>query len=167
LQDGERVVRLPYVEPEHFRVYIDWSYTGKLAVEDDATKADHGMNLANMFILGDVLDDVELRNSAARLLNAQVVAHGFFYPRVVRLIYENTASSSLLRKWTAEAAFLLLDRKYFAKHAVRYPADFMSELAVKALQQLSPIPSNRQERECQELLAHCLEPEGETSETAT
>jgi hypothetical protein len=89
---------------QNSRVYVDWSYPSKLAVEDEATKADHGMNLAKIYILGDVLDDVELPNSAARLLNAQVVAHGFFYPRVVRLIFENTASSSLLRKWTAEAA---------------------------------------------------------------
>jgi hypothetical protein len=105
-------------------------------VEDDATKARHAMNLAKIYILGDVLDNVELRNSTARLLNVQVVAHGFFYPRVVRLINGKTTSSSLLGRWIAEAAFLLLDRKYFAKHAVRYPADFMPELAVKAVQQL-------------------------------
>ena len=167
LKDGERVIRLPGIQPPDFQVYVHWSYTGDLVVEDDATKADRGMNLARMYIVGDVLDDVKLRNSATQLLNALVIAQGFFCPRVIRLVWENTAPSSSLRKWTVDTAILAINRKDFAKNAARYPVEFMSAMALEALQHISPITRKEREREFTSLLPNYLEPEDETPESAT
>ena len=120
-----------------------------------------------MYIVGDVLDDVKLRNSATQLLNALVVAHGFFCPRVIRLIWENTAASSSLRKWTVDTAILAINRKDFAKNAARYPVEFMSAMALEALQKISPIMRKEREREFTSLLPNYLESEDETPESVT
>ena len=167
LKDGERVIRLPDVQPPDFQVYVHWSYTGDLVVEDEATKADRGMNLARMYIVGDVLDDVKLRNSATRLLNAAVIAQGFFGPRVIRLIWANTTNTSLLRRWTVETAVLAMSRKDFAKNSARFPAEFMSAIAMEALQRVRPIVRDERERGFTRLLPNYLESENETSEPAT
>jgi hypothetical protein len=166
-KDRERVIRLRDVQPPDFQVYVHWSYSGNLVVEDDATKSDRGMNLARMYIVGDVLDDVKLRNSATQLLNALVIAQGFFCPRVIRLVWENTAPSSSLRKWTVDTAILAINRKDFAKNAARYPVEFMSAMALEALQHIAPITRKEREREFTSLLPNYLEPEDETPESAT
>lgn len=166
LKEGERVIRIPDVQPPDFQVYVHWSYTGDLVVEDDATKSDRGMNLARIYIVGDILDDVKLRNSATRLLNALVIAQGFFCPRVIRLIWENTTTPSALRQWTVDTAILAINRKDFARNAARYPAEFMSAMALEALQHVAPITRNERERGFARLLPNYLESEDETSESA-
>jgi hypothetical protein len=120
-----------------------------------------------MYIVGDILDDVKLRNRATRLLNAQVIAQGFFCPRVIRLIWANTTNPSSLRRWTVETAILAINRKDFAKNAGRYPAEFMSVMALEALQHIVPIARNERERDFTRLLPNYLEAEDETSESAT
>lgn len=147
-------------------MYVHWSYTNNLVVEDDATTSDCGMNAARIYIVGDVLDDVKLRNSATRLLNALVIAQGFFCPRVIRLIWANTAPSSSLRKWTVNTAILAMDRKDFAKNTARYPAEFMSAMALKALQHIPPSALNERERNFTRLLPKYLESEDEILESA-
>jgi hypothetical protein len=42
-------------------VYVDWSYTSILVVEDDATTPNSGMTLARIYVVGDVLDHVKLQ----------------------------------------------------------------------------------------------------------
>ena len=167
LKEGERVVRLPDVQPPDFQVYVHWSYTGNLVIEDDATKSDRGLNLARMYIIGDVLDDVKLRNSAMRLLNALVIAQGFFCPRVIRLIWENTTNPSCLRQWTVDTAILAINRKDFSKNAARYPAEFMSAMALEALQHIAPIARNERGRDFSRMLPNYLESEDESSGAAT
>lgn len=162
LKEGERVIRLPDVQPPEFQVYVHWSYTGDLVVEDDATKADRGMNLTRMYIVGDVLDDVKLRNSATRLLNTLVIAQGFFCPRVIRLIWQNTTTSSSLRRWTIDTTILAINRKDFAKNASRYPVEFMSATALEALQHIAPIARNEREGDFTLMLPNYLEPEDES-----
>ncbi|KAM0704432.1 hypothetical protein Q7P35_008666 [Cladosporium inversicolor] len=147
LKIGERFIRLPDIQPSDFRVYVHWSYRGNLVVEEDATKADRGMNLARIYIVGDVLDDMKLRNSATRLLNAMIIAQGFLGPRVIRLIWANTTTSSSLRRWTVETAILAVNRRDFEKNAARYPADFMSAMALEALQLIRPIARDERERD--------------------
>ena len=159
---GERVVRLPDVEPREFQMYVDWSYTSKLVVEDDESISDRGMGLARIYLLGDVLDDVKLRNEAARLLSAVVIKHGDLPPRLVRLIWENTPTSSLLRKWIVDTTVLLMDRAYFAQIAAHYPAEFMLEIATNAMRRLPQIARQQRETECRCLLVNYLESEGET-----
>lgn len=167
LKIGERVIRLPDIQPSDFRVYVHWSYRGNLVVEEDATKADRGMNLARIYIVGDVLDDMKLRNSATRLLNAMVIAQGFLGPRVIRLIWANTTTSSSLRRWTVETAILAVNRRDFEKNAARYPADFMSAMALEALQLIRPIARDERERDFTRMLPNYLELEDETSESVT
>ena len=160
-------MRLPNIQPKHFQVYVDWSYTDKLVVEDDATAADSGMDLTAIYLAGEFLDDVKLRNIATRQLNTLVLAHESLFPRVIRLIWENTTTSSSLRQWTVDTAILNINKKRFAHNAARYPAEFMSAMALGALQKISPVTRSRQEPAFTRLLPNYLEPEVETAETAT
>ena len=115
-----------------------------------------------MYIVGDILDDVNLRNSATRLLNALVIAQGFFCPRVIRLIWQNTTASASLRQWTVDTAILAINRKDFEKNAARYPAEFMSAMALGALKHIAPIARNERERDFSRMLSNYLESEYET-----
>jgi hypothetical protein len=135
-------------------------------VEDESMKIDRGMGLARIYLVGDVLDDVKLRNIATRLLNAQVLEHGAVAPRMIRLIWENTTAPSPLRRWTVLTTIMATNRKYFARNAARYPADFMTQVAAEALTRVSTVMHSKREAVFTQLLPGCLELEDESLESA-
>jgi hypothetical protein len=70
---AQKLIRLPEVEPGVFRSYLNWVYTGDLAV--DSTKDDpvnpkntKYSNFLKLYVLGDTLDDLSLRNSTTEIL---------------------------------------------------------------------------------------------------
>jgi hypothetical protein len=68
LSEGkEKAIKLPETSVRDFQIYVHWVYTSKIEVDSgDATKtyADH----LQAYILGDVLDDYQLRNAAMEQL---------------------------------------------------------------------------------------------------
>jgi hypothetical protein len=137
LEGREKVVRLPEVMAKVFQVYVDWAYTGNLILGAAATfspgKRPTCRGLVDLYLLGDVLDDVKLRNKAMQLLNAHVAAHlspGF---ATICHVWENTPPSSILRKWMVEVTIMKLKSESFAENAGNYPADYVVQVATTLL----------------------------------
>lgn len=63
----EKVVRLPEVKLDAFQAYLVWVYTGKVVFNRQAPR--HQLrDTIDLYLLGDVLDDLLLRNTAMRTL---------------------------------------------------------------------------------------------------
>jgi hypothetical protein len=61
-------------------------------------------DLIELYLLGDVLDDVKLRNKTLRLLNTHICMGGpHLNSNLVNIIWDHTASNSMLRKWAVDA----------------------------------------------------------------
>jgi hypothetical protein len=135
----ERLIRLPEVQPNIFQAYVDWTYTGKLRLGAAATftiaKEPSCRGIVELYLLGDVLDNVELRNKAMKLLSAHVTVYPQPSFQTIDRIWKNTPTNSVLRNWVVDFTILGSSREYFAKHAEDYPADFMSRVATRLLQQ--------------------------------
>lgn len=103
LEGQEKLVGLPEVKPNVFQVYLDWAYTGILAVEDAQTpEEDRGRScsgIIDVYLLGDVLGDVKLRDQAMQLLNTHVDGHQLPSLLSVRKFFRNTPTNSKLRKF--------------------------------------------------------------------
>jgi hypothetical protein len=137
-----KIIRLPEVSADDFRLYAHWVYNSTIdvGVEDVEETQD---NCLRMYILGDVLDDYRLRNAAMELLIDSLTSTTQPSPETVWDVYERTPEGSPLRK-------LLVDwrigsgegeRDKFAVEVELYPAEFVQELAV-ALMRRSPIASS-------------------------
>jgi hypothetical protein len=122
-------VRLPEVGLDTFQMYTDWVYSDTIVPPEPSTTA-----LIKLYLLGDFLDDVRLRNATMRLLVASVHTYKTS-PRVVSIksIWNNTAPNSLLRSWIVDVAARYYDKATFAEHAVTFPAEFVLQVALKLL----------------------------------
>lgn len=150
LEGQEKLVRLPEVKPSVFQVYLDWAYTGILAVEDAQTpEEDRGRSssgIIDVYLLGDVLGDVKLRNQAMQLLNTHVIEHKLPSYHSIRKIFRNTPTNSNLRKWAVDVVIMRYDRDRFAQHAANYPAEFVAQMAMRLLEIVPVISRNDAKR---------------------
>lgn len=143
-ESEERLVQLKSDSPDVFSVYLHWLYYHTLPVQIDepglAGNAEY-MQLANAFILGDMLQDGSFQDAVMDAMMDKTVSEAAdgrkWYPvgPVIRLIYENTLGSS-------KARLFLVDMYTFYGHgfwlldwAVQedLPKEFLLDLAVSLL----------------------------------
>lgn len=128
----EKVVRLPTVKPSVFEMYMDWLYFGEIAGNATGSRLNP---LIHLSLLGDMVDDRDLRNKAMDAL--QITAYEGLVspaPYQIRRIWENTCEGSMLRKWALDS-ILLRRRKSFEGCVSQYPPEFVRQIAVKLMQQ--------------------------------
>lgn len=151
LEGQEKLVRLPEVRPNVFQVYLDWAYTGILAVEDAQTpEVDRGRSsggIIDVYLLGDVLGDVKLRNQAMQLLNTHVSEWKIPSIPSICKIFENTPANSKLRDWAVDITIMRQSRQRFSQATAYYPAEFLSQIAVKLLHEVPVVTSRNALRE--------------------
>lgn len=121
-------------------MYINWTYTHNLKPEDvpDCGTAEHPSTrgIVNLYLLGDVLDDVKFRNETMRILNShsdrvnRIPSH-----QTITRIWENTPENSLLTKWTVASAVSRMSSESFTNGATnaKLPADFIAQVATKLM----------------------------------
>lgn len=133
----EKIVRLPEVQPDVFKAYCGWLYSGRcpepLCTEDSDTaqQASEINRLIDLHLLGETLDDIQLRNRSITVLfqsmrNQNLVAHHSH----VKLVWESTLPHSQLRKMLVHVIVSRLDDKIFAKSVTQYPPEFVQDIAV-------------------------------------
>jgi hypothetical protein len=136
-EGAEKLVRLPEVEPGLFRSYLNWVYTGDLAVDVSAADAKESVSelknrgFVKLYVLGDTLDDLPLRNSTMRIL---VNSNYQLGPRSITWAFENTPPASLMRKQLVRVAATRWNRENYIKHEELYPIDFVRSLALQLMQ---------------------------------
>lgn len=130
-EGAHKLIRLPEVEPDIFSSYLNWVYTGGLAVnvpkQDPVTpKETKYGNFVKLYLLGDTLDDLSLRNSTMGIL---VNSNYQLMPASITLAFEHTPTQSLLRKMLVTFAALRWDRACFAIFKAKYHPEFVQDLA--------------------------------------
>ena len=139
----ERIVRLPEAGVATFKAYSAWIYSGDVAentctsTSSDGEKRTTLASLVDLYLLGDTLDDVKLRNKVVMMLFTSIRSMNML-PCIsgVQQIWKSTPSGSLLRKMLVDAFVSRLERNGFASCAPSYPADFVREVAVAAMEAL-------------------------------
>jgi hypothetical protein len=92
--------------------------------------------MIQLYLLGDKLDDMGLRNKALKALHSYASIDDV-QPAVVdiELIWRELPPNSLLREWAIDVTISRLSRKGAKDDVARYPSEFAQELALKLLQQ--------------------------------
>jgi hypothetical protein len=134
----EKLVRLPEVEPELFKSYLNWVYTGGLAVDASVGGTGQTANetkyygFVKLYVLGDTLDDLPLLNSTMKIL---VNSNHQFNHESVTWAFEHTPIGSLLRKMLVSFAATRWVRAIFDEHKAKYHPEFVLDLAAFLMHQ--------------------------------
>jgi hypothetical protein len=132
----EKVVRQPEGTAEDFQIYVEWVYTSKISLHTDEIGKQQA-KLMDMYILGDVLDDYQLRNASMRRLIANTRKEmTILTSRQVHKVYEATTTGSPLRKFIVNWLLSSFDRDDLKASIASEPAEFVRELALAALQRI-------------------------------
>ena len=106
-ESTERKVLLPEETTDHFRIYAQWVYTGKLFTEDKAQDMKPNQypfdNLAGLYAMGARLQDQPFQDAAidAILAETRVQRGSKSYlpaPDLIPIIYENTLPGDAARR---------------------------------------------------------------------
>lgn len=140
LEGQERIVRLRDVDPTVFQAYSRWVYSGKISgpncigSSNASDKTAEKSLLIELHILGDKLDDIDVRNQAKRMLLDSMERHNSLCDHShVNRIYESTLPGSLVRKMLVDVVISRQLRSDFAENISDNPAEFVQEVAIAAL----------------------------------
>lgn len=130
------LVRLPEVHPQTlFRGYLSWISTDTVTVKA-ATATEPGpvaMDfLIRLYLLGDYLDDVRLRNVTIRALTKYHTCPSI---KECNMIFDETPLNLPLRKWKVAAIISLEDRHTFERLSVLYDLDLTLQIAIMLMHQ--------------------------------
>lgn len=137
----EKVVRLPEVEPVHFKVYCDWIYSDEVSEvtatqeEESEEKAAEDKRLMEIYVLGDTLDDVALRNRVVLMFWKRMRSYKFLpSAEVWQWVWGSLPQGSLMRRMVVDVLVSRLCRKDFALKVSQYPPELVQEIAVATME---------------------------------
>jgi len=131
-------VRLPEARStQAFQKYMDWTYTSDVDLDPTLDLCRKDRLLIDLYLLGDVLDDVKLRKKTLQLLNTALCSdEGFLSTANCNRIWEHTPPDSSLRKWIVDAYVTLCDHEIMATCGTSFSAEFVLQVAIKALEEI-------------------------------
>jgi hypothetical protein len=140
VEGQERRVRLPEVKVEAFRHYCKWIYSGSIPTslctpesELDGKVAEHAL-LVSLYVLGDSLDDVQLRNLTTQELSTSLERSDLLpSPSMYADVWSSTPSGSLFRKQLIDIVVARLSLDDLATSIAKYPLEFLQELVLAAM----------------------------------
>lgn len=139
IEGQEKLVRLPETKAEAFKEYCKWVYSGAIPAsrctpeDEDAAKIAGYDLFVDLYLLGDSLDDVQLRNLATqRFCNCLEGSNQLPPPSTYVKIWSSTPSGSLFRKQLVDIVVARRDRDTMAKTIALYPSEFIQEFAIAA-----------------------------------
>jgi len=157
IEGQEKLLRLPEAKPGVFRRYSNWIYSGLISgmrctqtssIED---KTSEHVSLINLYLLGDSLDDIQLRNTAIQELSKHLDASNFLSgPSVAAKVWSSTPPGSRLRKLIVHN--ILCSREQFVAEAANYPEEFMREIALAALCKVPTVSFDEANRNFEQFL---------------
>ena len=132
------VVRLPEVHSRTLsKRYLSWIRTDTVTVTETTSEKAEERNmkvLIRLYLLGDFLDDVRLRNVTIRALTKYGACPSVKY---CNFIFEQTTPASPLRKWTADTIITLAHRYKFEAVRVLYNKDLALQIAAMLMHRRS------------------------------
>jgi hypothetical protein len=131
IEGQKKLIKLPEASTRDFQAYVNWVYTSRIEVNENAEKQYNGH--VKMYILEDVLDDYQLRNTAMEYLISSIetpIAQGY---RMLRDAYERTPTGSPLRRLLVSRQIGQGERKTFPECVSKYPVELIQEMAVSLM----------------------------------
>lgn len=155
----EKIVRQPEGTVEDFQIYVEWVYTSKVTLDTEDLDKQQA-RLMDLYILGDIVDDYQLRNATMKRLIANV-RKGVESVQSSQLVkvYAATMTGSPLRRFIVDWTLRNFDRESIKLYIAQDPAEFVQELAVAALDQVETV----EDYETFDLMMAMFEPEKETA----
>jgi len=160
IEGQEKLVRLPKVEGRVFQHYWKWVYSDSFPVGDDETEEKRGIRhlWIDLYLLGDSLDDIQLRNQTMEELYEGMddetdLPDSCFIAKA----WSSTPPSSLMRKLLVDHIVTYLSKDGLARNVATYPPELVQQIAVAALGLRRTEPRSFDKRE------GYLEPEGKTN----
>lgn len=98
VEGKEKIVRLRTMRPKPFQMYLDWAYSNSLANVESSMAS-----LLALYIVGDFLDDIRLRNKTMDLVVACIRNRPKTSDaKLFEILWNNTPPTSLLRSWIVD-----------------------------------------------------------------
>jgi hypothetical protein len=135
-----KLVRLPEANVEVFEAYCKWVYSGMIEATP-STREDEKQNkrykrdmFIDLYLLGDVLDDIQLRRVATcAVFKILEVGGKLPNPDIIAVIWSSTPPGSLFRKQLVDYTVARIRLDTFIHLMPQYPLEFVQEVAVAAL----------------------------------
>ncbi|KAH7071665.1 hypothetical protein FB567DRAFT_455269, partial [Paraphoma chrysanthemicola] len=133
----DRIVKLPDKDPEIFKIWMKWIYTGRLFIvkQDDIQRYKDKLIISRewarwrkMFELADFLQDFDCKDAAIdALIEAMVVRNAS--PRYLpTCIYPHSTKHSAHRRLTVDLFVKATDREFFAISIENQPQEFIIDV---------------------------------------
>ena len=137
VEGKEKKVSLPEVKPKHFQQYVAWLYSGNYQLQASQTDTAIAIGAAietglELYILGDVLDDIRFRNKMMENLANSDLRY-FPHPATLCVLWERTPPTSLMRKMYVERLIMRADRKVVTALVKEYPTELIQQVVVESL----------------------------------
>jgi hypothetical protein len=155
----EKVVRPLHGTHDQFQMYVSWVYTSHFHVDAEDPEQQLA-ELIGMFILGDVLDDYQLRNATMERLITTVLGgtHVFGLDQLDR-VYAATVAGSPLRQFVVWWMLVNVSHDSLKADIAQYPAELVQELALASLERTAVLT----DKESVRLLKAVIKPEKESA----
>ncbi|KAH6010119.1 hypothetical protein HBI67_171860 [Parastagonospora nodorum] len=148
-ESEERTVNLSENEPDVFRVYLKYLYTGTLAVknaacggnDDSSIVADEYATLSKLFVLAEKLMDEDGKTAILAAISARSQEPFsdkiLYYPAIdsVQIIYEGTPEHSPARKLLVTLYTNFVTFAFVTEKSDAVPKDFLHDLSLSLLTQ--------------------------------
>jgi hypothetical protein len=133
-------VKLPEAKVAAFKAYSSWVYSDIIAeptvTEKSSTvdKRNERESFIDLYLLGDTLDDILLRNQSLSMLFTSMRNHNML-PGLssLILIWDSTPPMSLLRKMMVDVYVKKVVRSDFCEDISKYPREFVEEIAMASM----------------------------------
>lgn len=147
LKSAKKLIALPEVLPQVFQKYLSWAYSGELDLSWAASKDMDTLKVVDgllyetdrmvargieLYLLGDRLDDIGLRNKTIRMLVSDTSK--LPRPSTAHRVWDNTPENSPIRRMIVDRATMLTKRTFLAQSLAKYPEDFVQQVALSLLE---------------------------------
>jgi hypothetical protein len=130
-------VSLPEVEPEVFQSYVAWLYSGhhhmEASKDDPVDLKDVALGKAvELYLLGDVLDDIRFRNKMMEIQTCQQDLNRLPNVPTMNKLWRRTTHTSPLRKMYTEMIIM----RFLAENVGSYSPELARDILVASLKQI-------------------------------
>ncbi|KAF7193729.1 Kelch repeat and BTB domain-containing protein 2 [Pseudocercospora fuligena] len=137
-ESKDKSIELPEADPAIFKIWIQWAYSGNMALlsasEQEVGHENYALlarRCGELYVLADTLEDTLCRNTATDLLRNRFL--GFVGPSVhlYQIAYESTPEGSKLRKVCLDWMLASSPGTWLAQHRNELPTALFVDLAIE------------------------------------
>jgi hypothetical protein len=134
MQDASKPECLTNVDPEAFRLFVQWLYTQSLLNKYGQPAYQH--RFIGLWVLAKRLCMVQLQNNAINMLDERRILENCIQVKSLRFVYENTETGDALQKYLVDACLPRMQTFSLQIRRDFFPNEFEKEVTDAELVQL-------------------------------